>query len=97
MTEFLVEIEIVARSQEDREAIRRLVPEERTIGRRLVEQGHIVRIWRIPGRSANVGIWQADDVSHLHQILEDLPHRPWLDIVVRPLSTHPLEESPPES
>lgn len=80
-----------ASSDEDRRAIQELTPQERAVGARLRQEGHIVRIWRIPGRSANVGIWRAVDATELHTLLESLPHRPWLDIVVTPLARHPLE------
>ena len=89
--EFLVEIEIVARTGEDRESIAERTPAEREYGRRLVESGRISRIWRIPGRRANVGIWRAEDATELHALLGDLPQFPWLEITVTPLAAHPLE------
>lgn len=91
IVEFLVEIEIVTRTNEDREAVERLTPAERAYGRHLVESGRISRIWRIPGRRANVGVWCANDAAELHQLLSELPHFPWLEIEVTPLATHPLE------
>ncbi|MGD2103095.1 MAG: muconolactone Delta-isomerase family protein [Acidimicrobiia bacterium] len=91
--EFLVEIEIVAKTDEDREAVDSLTPAERAYGRSLVESGHISRIWRIPGRRANVGVWSAADASELHELLSELPHFPWLEIRVTPLAAHPLERS----
>jgi len=91
IVEFLVEIEIVTTSDEEREAVSRLTAAERAYGRRLVESGRIRRIWRIPGRRANVGIWSAEDASELHMLLSELPHFPWLEIKVTPLATHPLE------
>lgn len=89
--EFLVEIEVVARTKEDRAAISKLTPSEREYGRRLVASGHISRIWRIPGRRANAGIWRAEDATELHTLLSELPQFPWLEIKVTPLAAHPLE------
>jgi muconolactone D-isomerase len=60
-------------------------------GRELRRQGTILRIWRIPGRQANVGIWVADSADDLHSKIASLPAFPWLDVVVTPLATHPLE------
>jgi muconolactone D-isomerase len=50
-----------------------------------------VRIWRIPGRTANVGIWEAPDATALHDLVSSLPLFPWLDVTVTPLARHYLE------
>jgi muconolactone D-isomerase len=47
-------------------------------------------MWRIPGRRANVGIWQAADASELHESISSLPLFPWMDVRVRPLADHYL-------
>jgi muconolactone D-isomerase len=58
----------------------------------LLEAGSIVRIWRIPGRTANVGVWSAADASELHELITSLPLAAWSDIDVTPLARHYLEE-----
>lgn len=63
-------------------------------GRELQESGTIVRIWRIPGRRANAGIWKAEDGDELHRAISSLPAFPWIDARVTPLATHPLEAAP---
>ncbi|HKC29295.1 MAG TPA: muconolactone Delta-isomerase family protein [Jatrophihabitans sp.] len=68
-----------------------LVAAEREAGRRLLRDGTIVRIWRVPGQRANVGVWQAADATALHAVLERLPLRRWLDADVVALATHELE------
>ncbi|MGW3955413.1 muconolactone Delta-isomerase [Streptomyces sp. NPDC004752] len=69
-----------------------LIAEERRIGRLLIEEGVIARIWRIPGQRANVGIWRARDATALVAHLDRLPLRPWLEADVVALATHELEE-----
>ncbi len=64
---------------------------ERLRGQALREAGNLVRIWRIPGRHANVGVWQATDATELHDLLTTLPLFPWMTIDVQPLARHPLE------
>jgi muconolactone D-isomerase len=71
--------------------LEQLVAAERTAGRQLIDDGIIVRIWRLPGRRANVGVWRAATASDLHAVLERLPLRPWLDADVIALATHELE------
>jgi muconolactone D-isomerase len=47
-----------------------------------------VRLWRIPGRTANWGLWRANDATELHDALISLPCGP-MDIEVMPLARHP--------
>ena len=66
----------------DREAVR---------GRQLQAAGTIVRIWRIPGRRENVGIWSAEPWTSSTEALMSLPAFPWVDAHVTALATHYLE------
>jgi muconolactone D-isomerase len=68
-----------------------LVTAERDAGRALVDDGTIVRIWRLPGQRANVGIWRAADATELHAKLGRLPLSRWLDAEVTALATHELD------
>jgi muconolactone D-isomerase len=42
------------------------------------------------GRQGGVGIWAAEDADGLEAVLTSLPIRPYIDIEVTPLATHPL-------
>jgi muconolactone D-isomerase len=68
-----------------------LIAAERRIGQALMEEGTLIRIWRLPGQRANVGIWRAEDATQLVAQLERLPLRSWLDAEVVALATHELE------
>jgi muconolactone D-isomerase len=68
-----------------------LVQREQARGRELKAAGTIVRIWRVPGRTASVGIWQAEDATALHEAIASMPMFPYLDATVTPLATHYLE------
>lgn len=87
--EFLVEIE--NRWPADGDAARKdeLVKAEAARARELAAAGILRKLWRIPGTVRNVGIWEADDATALHQALSSLPFFPWLTIQVRPLAAHP--------
>ena len=57
----------------------------------LREAGILKRLWRVPGRNATVGLYEADDPAALHDALASLPMFPWMDVTVEALATHPQE------
>lgn len=86
--EFLVEIEVRWPPDGDPEQKAALADAERKRSGELAAAGTLKRLWRIPGRWANVGLWEAADATALHEALSSLPFFPWLDIEVRPLARH---------
>lgn len=68
-----------------------LIESEAVRGRELIEQGALVRIWRLPGRWANVSLYRAGDATELHEFVSSLPMWPWMEVSVEALATHPLE------
>jgi muconolactone D-isomerase len=91
MPEFLVRIAVAMPADLDPAKRADLVAAERQLGRRLIDDGSIVRIWRIPGTANNVGVWRAADASDLHALLRSLPLAAWCTIEVTALAVHPLE------
>jgi muconolactone D-isomerase len=89
--EFLVSIVVEWPPDGDPEEKQRLVEAEGARARELAEAGTIKRLWRIPGRWANIGLWEADDATALHDALTSLPLHAWLDIDVQPLALHPSD------
>jgi muconolactone D-isomerase len=89
--EFLVEIELSLPPQMPESERARLTAAEMARGRELMDAGTIVRIWRIPGRTANAGIWSAPEPTALHEAIASLPLFPYLRTDVTPLAVHPLE------
>lgn len=60
--------------------------------RELVEQGHLLRLWKPPnlaGEWRTLGLFAADDERDLRQILNSLPLYPWMKVDVVPLTPHP--------
>ena len=84
-------IEVRLPGDMDSDARGRLLEREREHGFELKRRGTILRIWRIPGRLANVGIWDAEDATVLHDAIASLPVFPWIDADVVPLAMHHLE------
>ncbi|MHB1927941.1 MAG: muconolactone Delta-isomerase [Acidimicrobiales bacterium] len=89
--EWLVEIEIRWPPDGDNAERERLVEAEGRRAGELAEAGMLRRLWRIPGRWANVGLWRAADAAELHAALSSLPLFPRMEVVVRPLCTHPSD------
>lgn len=87
--EFLVRIAVVWPPDGDQTQLAELREREAAVARELAAEGLLTRLWRVPGRWANVGIWTAADADELHAALLRLPFFPWLDIRVEPLAGHP--------
>jgi muconolactone D-isomerase len=51
--------------------------------------GEWLSIWRLPGRYANLSIFDVAGHDRLHEILWNLPLFPYLSIEVQPLAAHP--------
>ena len=64
----------------EREAIR---------AREFANAGMFVRLWRVPGRRENWGIWSAEDADELREALVSLPLFRYLRIDVHPMATQP--------
>jgi muconolactone D-isomerase len=92
--EFLVEITVLWPPDGDRARRDELIAAESRRAGELADAGIIKRLWRIPGRWANVGLWCAPDASALHAAISSLPFFPWLEVTVRPLAAHPSDPGP---
>lgn len=89
--EFLVRFETRLPEGMGRQHRDELRSEERARAGELREAGVLKRLWRVPGRRATVGLWEAADATALHDALASLPQFAWMDVTVEPLATHPQE------
>ncbi len=89
--EFLVRIE--TRLAEDMPAERcdQLMQAEIARARELIAAGLLRRIWRVPGRLANISLYEAPDATAVHEAISSLPLWPWMTVMVEALALHPLE------
>src|SRR5205814_3886585 len=78
--EFLVRIDVKWPADGDPERKARLMAEEAARSAELAASGVLRRLWRIPGRWANYGLWEARDATALHAALASLHFFPWLEI-----------------
>jgi muconolactone delta-isomerase len=57
----------------------------------LAGQGHLRRLWTLPGQGRSLGLWRADDTSAMQAILASLPLVAWMTAELTPLSEHPSD------
>jgi muconolactone D-isomerase len=91
MMEFLVRIEIELPADLADERAQELTRRESERARELASAGVLLRLWRVPGRRANIGLWSAPDATELHSALTSLPLFPYMRIEVEPLARHPSD------
>jgi muconolactone D-isomerase len=92
MIEFLVEFDLDIPAGTPRDEIERRNRAESDAAAKLAEDGHLVRLWRLPagdGAATAVGLYRADTQSELDGLLAALPLADWLHITVTPLEGHP--------
>ena len=57
----------------------------------LAVQGHLLRLWALPGDGRTLGLYQARDAAQMRAILQSLPLSPWMTVDTTPLSPHPSD------
>ena len=57
----------------------------------LAGQGHLLRLWRLPGPSRVLGLWRASGPAELEAMLKSLPLDPWMTVQTTPLTPHPSD------
>jgi muconolactone delta-isomerase len=67
---------------EGREAVR---------AKELGGQGHLLRLWVLPGEGRALGLWCAKDAAELQTWLDSLPLSPYQKVDVTPLTEHPSD------
>jgi muconolactone D-isomerase len=90
--EFLVRTENLLPPDTPEETRDQLRNAERERAQQLREAGILKRLWRVPGRNATIGLYEADDPATLHDAVSSLPMWKWMDVSVEALATHPQEQ-----
>jgi muconolactone delta-isomerase len=57
----------------------------------LAGQGHLLRLWALPGEGRSLGLWQARDAVEMQAILKSLPLDAWMTVQTTPLTRHPSD------
>jgi muconolactone delta-isomerase len=88
-TEFLTTFTLTVPPGSDAEVVADLSAREAQRASTLAAEGHLLRLWRLPGAGRNLGHWQAEDAGQMRRVLGSLPLAPWLAVETVPLSRHP--------
>jgi muconolactone D-isomerase len=65
---------------------------EASAAARLAEEGHLVRLWKLPaarGQTKAVGLYRAGSTAQLDSLLAALPLADWMHVTVTQLAPHP--------
>ena len=73
----------------DRDKLQELSEREHVRAAELQRQGKWLHLWRVAGQWANISIFKVSDPAELHEILESLPLRPYMEVEVSALCKHP--------
>ena len=90
--EFLVEFEVNVPDGTPESEIRHRENAETVAAAKLVDEGHLVRLWKrhvATGETKILGLYRADSEAELDGLLAALPLADWLRVTVTPLEPHP--------
>jgi muconolactone delta-isomerase len=59
--------------------------------RELAGEGHLLRLWTLPGEDHSLGLWRARDTAEMEAIVESLPLNAWMLVRTTPLTPHPSD------
>lgn len=90
--EFLVEFEVNVPAGAPTDEVEDRDTAEGSAGARLAEEGHLIRLWKLPatgGQSKAVGLYRACSTAQLDSLLDALPLADWMHVAVTQLAPHP--------
>ena len=90
-TEFLTTFSISVPEGTPAQAVDETEAGEAQRAKELARQGRLLRLWRLPGPSRALGLWNAESPDEMRVILKSLPMDPWMTVETTPLSRHPSD------
>ena len=89
--EFLVTFTLAVPPGTPAQAVEDTEAREAQAAHDLAVQGHLLRLWALPGAGRTLGLYQARDAAQMQAILQVLPLAPWMTVDTTPLSPHPSD------
>jgi muconolactone delta-isomerase len=74
-----------------RQAVEDAEAGEAARARELADQGHLERLWALPGQGRALGVFRARDSAEMEAIVKALPLDPWMTTELTPLALHPSD------
>jgi len=90
-SEFLTTFVIAVPEGTPSRAVEEIEAREAERAQELAGQGHLRRLWTLPGQGRALGLWQVGDPAEMQAILRSLPLDAWMTVQTTPLSRHPSD------
>jgi muconolactone delta-isomerase len=90
-TEFLVTFTLAVPPGTPDQTVQDAKAREAQAAHDLAGQGHLLRLWALPGAGRTLGLYQARNAAQMEAILAALPLAPWMTVDTTPLSPHPSD------
>ena len=89
--EFLTTFTITIPDATPRQAVEDAEAGEAARAHELAGQGHLERLWKLPGQGRALGVYRARDRAEMEAIVKSLPLDPWMTTELTPLTPHPSD------
>jgi muconolactone delta-isomerase len=89
--EFLTTFTITIPDGTPRQAVEDAEAGQAARARELARQGHLERLWILPGQGRSLGVYRARDSAEMEAIVKSLPLDPWMTTELTPLTPHPSD------
>jgi muconolactone delta-isomerase len=90
-TEFLTTFTISIPDGTSAQAVEDAQAAEAQRAKELAGQGHLERLWVLPGTGRALGLWTARDGGQMQAIVKSLPLDRWMTTQTTPLTSHPSD------
>jgi muconolactone delta-isomerase len=90
-SEFLTRFALSMPSNTPEAAFDAATAQEAVSARALADDGHLIRLWRLPAYGGALGLWRAHEIAEMRSLLSSLPLDRWLTERITVLSPHPSD------
>jgi len=92
-TEFLTTFTITIPAGTPADTVRDTEAAEAGRAKELADQGHLLRLWKLPGDGRALGLWRAGGAAEMAEMVASLPleRAAWMTTVTTPLTKHPSD------
>ena len=89
--EFLATFVVTIPDGTPRQAVEDAGAGEAARARQLADQGHLERLWALPGQGRALSLYRARDSAEMEAIVKALPLDPWMTTELTPFTPHPSD------
>ncbi len=89
--EFLTTFTITIPADTPGQAVADVEAGEAARAHELADEGHLERLWVLPGQGRVLSLWRAYDAAEMQDIVDSLPLDPWMATDITPVTPHPSD------